>query len=172
MTSNLLLTRRYRQRAYRDRKVRHLHDLEHGIREIERRMMHLQNENTELIRRLCEMRVANNDLRSSKPTQTTSEPSDGLNNRRIPTRSASEGDQPMTPFNIPEPNDSASLYEPFAAMWNLIRLDPLVVQGKVSARTVLENLSRLAETGSPQQDIRIPPSPILADDEDSPASLQ
>jgi hypothetical protein len=78
----------------------------------------------------------------------------------------------MTPFNIPEPSDSASLYEPFAAMWNLIRLDPLVVQGKVSARTVLENLSRLAETGTPQQDIRIPPSPIPADDEDSPAILQ
>ena len=78
----------------------------------------------------------------------------------------------MPLFNIPESNDTTSLYEPFAAMWNLIRLDPLVVQGKVSARTILENLSRLAETGSTSHDIFIPPSPIPADDEDSPPSLQ
>lgn len=42
------------------------------------------------------------------------------------------------------------LYEPFAALWNLIRLDPSVVQGKVSARTVLENLRTLAENDVPK----------------------
>ena len=73
----------------------------------------------------------------------------------------------MSGVNKMGPKEADTLYEPFAAMWNLIQMDPSVVQGKVSARTILENLRSLAETGSARIDNSLPQSPILADDEDS-----
>ena len=55
-------------------------------------------------------------------------------------------------------------------MWNLIRLDPSVVQGKVSARTLLEDLSRLAEAAPLRSNTESCTSPVLMDNEGSPSS--
>ena len=131
-------------------------------------MMYLQNENTELIRQLCETRAANNDLKRSSASPKANASSNKQNDRRVPSRSRSDGDRPMSGVNKMGPKEADTLYEPFAAMWNLIQMDPSVVQGKVSARTILENLRSLAETGSARIDNSLPQSPILADDEDSP----
>ena len=131
-------------------------------------MMHLQNENTELIRQLCETRAANNDLRRSSVSPKTNGSSDKQNDRRVPSRSRSDGDRPMSSVNSMGPKETETLYEPFAAMWNLIQMDPSVVQGKVTARTILENLRSLAETGSGKYNNGLSRSHILADDENSP----
>ena len=58
-------------------------------------------------------------------------------NAPTPNLSCSEGKH--------EPDDDHFLYEPFVALWRLIRLDPSVVQGEVSAATVLERLKLMAE---------------------------
>lgn len=132
-------------------------------------MLHLQNENTELIRQLCETRTANNQLKHKSPSADGEFSSRGFKGGK-PIRFASEGDQLVPMIDNLGIKKSESLYEPFAAMWNLIRLDPSVVQGKVSARTLLENLSRLAETGPLKSNDQSCPSPMLADDEDSSSS--
>ena len=127
-------------------------------------MMRLQNENTELIRQLCDIRANNNNLRGAKQSADAGTSRD---KSRRDSASRPMGSQCHSGYGITsaESRESESLYEPFAAMWNLIRLDPAVVEGKVSARVVLENLSRLADTGIPNLDRRYLPSPLLTDDD-------
>jgi hypothetical protein len=55
-------------------------------------------------------------------------------------------------------------------MWNLIRLDPAVMQGKVSARTLLDDLSRLAEAAPHRSNHESNTTPVLADDGTSSSS--
>lgn len=50
-----------------------------------------------------------------------------------------------------------SLFEPFAAMWNLIRLDPSVVKGTVSAKTVLDRLREVVELSESAMYSKSPP---------------
>lgn len=139
-------------------------------------MMRLQNENTELIRELCETRALNNDLRGSRNlAQATSSASlqreqhsasrVGAPNASQPKNSISHprseqgdigDDSPATEIPSAKKEELESLYEPFAAMWNLIRLDPSVVKGNVSAQNVLERLRAMVEAG----DVTFDPSKL------------
>ena len=125
-------------------------------------MSKLQGENTELIRQLCETRQQNVDLREARQSQQSSKqsvaqrPQGGRKNSSSSQSSSRASPQPTikTPnvgdISIAElakakGGELESLYEPFAAMWNLIRMDPSVVDGNVSAATILERLKGMAE---------------------------
>ncbi len=71
----------------------------------------------------------------------------------------------MSGVNDTAAEEVETLYEPFAAMWNLIQMDPSVLQGKATAGRILENLRTLAETGSARVDNRRSQSHTAADDE-------
>lgn len=141
------------QRAYRDRKMRHLVDLESGIREIEDKIRRLQTENTGLIRELCEVRAENREWRETRsranggcrPTNIPASRSDHTRPSTLPQSTSSSDRNRQHGLSS---DDKDALYEPFAAMWNLIRLDPSVVQGDVSAATVLERLRSRVEGAS------------------------
>ena len=152
--------------------MRYLIDLEQGIRDIEQKMMRLQTENTELIRELCETRTRNNDLRVSKqPAKSSVSPtsqkprnnvtsqsrvddpkSSGSRKPQSSRNAGGDGDALISTLLNANPEELGSLYEPFAAMWNLIRMDPSVVDGKVSAGTVLDRLRGMVEIGSARTD--------------------
>ncbi|KAK3679614.1 hypothetical protein LTR37_021364 [Vermiconidia calcicola] len=135
------------QRAYRDRKTRHLVDLQNGIRDIEHKISRLQKENTGLIRELCDLRTENNDLRQ-RPCENTNSGmvNAGANPGSRKLRSKIEGVEPHSKQAASAKADEfASLYGPFAAMWNLIQLDPAVVQGDVSAATLLDCLRTMVD---------------------------
>lgn len=128
-------------------------------------MVRLQNDNTELIRELCGIRADNNDLRvarhparSSVSTNSRQDHNPVSRQDRVdssisnysgslqPSRNAAnDGDELMTRLINAKPEELSSLYEPFAAMWNLIRMDPSVLQGKVSAGSVLDRLRGMVE---------------------------
>lgn len=152
------------QRAYRDRKMRYLLDLQGGIQEIEQKIRRLQTENTELIRQLCEMRAANNDLRDSSNKTKDAKAS----SQNDTTLSDSSHDGPAEAWSKASFSGAANgeldaLYEPFAAMWNLIHLDPSVVRGTVSAQTVLERLRAMVEFSAAKSEIKSPRSYSTSD---------
>lgn len=134
-------------------------DLEQGIREIERKMSKLQSENTELIRQLCETRQQNVDLREARQSSHCSaiaaahSPQPGRKDSKSSSHASPRpsnkipnvGDISIADLANAKGGELESLYEPFAAMWNLIRMDPSVVEGNVSAATVLDRLKSMAE---------------------------
>lgn len=143
--------------------MRYLLDLESGIKEIEQKIRNLQSENTDLIRELCEMRAANNDLRGSSNSKA---PSKSLPNPLLTNSTTQQPSQPLTQTLqaarssidvAASTGELDALYEPFAAMWNLIHLDPSVVKGVVSPQTVLEKLKSMVECGGMKADIKAPP---------------
>lgn len=158
------------QRAYRDRKMRYLLDLQSGIQEIEQKIRRLQTENTELIRELCEMRAANNDLRDANRSK---DPNVANQNDAVaPDTSSQDGPAEAwskANFTSPASGELDALYEPFAAMWNLIHLDPSVVRGTVSAQTVLERLRAMVEFSAAKPDLKSPRSYSTSDIPDWPA---
>lgn len=119
---------RHSQRKYRDRKLRYLWELNSGIAEMKRRITHLQSENTNLIRGLCELRAENNALQTFKQSTSPNQQGDD------------EDDSEALDLNVPTAEGMESLCEAFAAMWALIRLNPAVAKGTLSAETVLERL--------------------------------
>ena len=145
--------------------MRYLVDLEGGIRDIEQKIKHLQTENTDLIRELCEMRAANNDLKNKPNPKQAAQSSKSPKPK--PTENpllALQDHQQAASQRLQaaraslDPGAAAveidTLYEPFAAMWNLIRLDPSVVKGEVSPQTVLEQLRSMVEVGRRRPDMR------------------
>ena len=153
-----MLTSNLSQRAYRDRKMRYLLDLQSGIQDIEHKIRRLQTENTELIRQLCEMRAANNDLRdASRRDSVISDENDILLNESTIQDGPAEAWSKAN-FTSPSSGELDALYEPFAAMWNLIHLDPSVVRGTVSAQTVLERLRAMVEFSASKPDMQSPHS--------------
>jgi hypothetical protein len=135
--------------------MRHLVDLEKGIREIEQKIRRLQTENTDLIRELCDIRAENRGwkegrARANSSVPASSNPQDGRTQAvelfTTPIRCPSRPDNDMAPSPDTASNDSELLYGPFAAMWNLIQLDPSVVNGNVSAVAVLERLRQMVES--------------------------
>jgi hypothetical protein len=130
--------------------MRHLVDLEQGIREVEEKIRRLQSENTELIRELCEIRAENKEWQDRQSSRKPGRPNDRSttkSQRRSPPSSTRGADR-VKSASKNDTDDTGSLYEPFAAMWNLIRLDPSVVQGTVSAETVFDRLRAMVESES------------------------
>ena len=124
--------------------------------------MRLQNENTELIRELCEIRADNNGLRVARHPAKRSVSSPSRKEPKAASRqssvdatqqaffqslqqAANDGDEALTGLIDAKTAELESLYEPFAAMWNLIRMDPSVMQGNVSAGAVLDRLRGMVE---------------------------
>lgn len=143
--------------------MRYLLDLQSGIQEIEQKIRRLQTENTELIRQLCEMRAANNDLRDSSKAKDNEAPSQ---NDIVFTDSSQDGPAEAwskANFSGAANGELDALYEPFAAMWNLIHLDPSVVRGTVSAQTVLERLRAMVEFSAAKSELKSPRSYSTSD---------
>lgn len=143
--------------------MRYLLDLQSGIQDIEQKIRRLQTENTELIRQLCEMRAANNDLRDCNKTKDAKSP-----HKNNVARLDSSQDGPAEAWSKANFSGAANgeldaLYEPFAAMWNLIHLDPSVVRGTVSAQTVLERLRAMVEFSTAKAEIKSPRSYSTSD---------
>ena len=153
-------------------------------------MMRLQNENTELIRELCETKAENNDIRGTRhPVRGNSlanprrQPNDisHKNPANCQTKSreglsqlgegGNDGRAPIRRLLDPKNGELESLYEPFAAMWNLIRLDPSVVKGKVSAQTVFDRLRGMVEVGDPSTGAGKSRSHSTSHSADSPGSF-
>lgn len=130
------------QRAYRDRKMRHLVDLESGIRDVEEQIRRLQTENTGLIRELCEIRAENREWKEGRTRSNISQRSRsgdaGLNSSQPNTGPRHDGFKKRT--HTDQRSEEDTLTAPFEAMWNLICLDPAVANGDISAETVLERL--------------------------------
>lgn len=136
--------------------MRYLLDLQSGIQEIEVKIRRLQTENTELIRQLCEMRAQNNDLRDSNKTKDNKISSQNDAAPSDPSQDGPAEAWSKANFTGAANGELDALYEPFAAMWNLIHLDPSVVRGTVSAQTVLERLRAMVEFSAAKTDLKSP----------------
>jgi len=147
--------------------MRHLVDLENGIREIEQKIRHLQTENTELIRELCDVRAQNREWKERETTATAG----ARTQRRRGSNNANRKQPPQKPEKRQTTNTTVEeeepLYEPFAAMWNLIQLDPAVIKGNVTAATMLERLKGMVEVEMAAERRRLSLESIDEDEEDS-----
>jgi hypothetical protein len=117
--------------------MRHLVDLESGIREIEEKIRRLQTENTGLIRDLCEIRAENREWKEGRTYRSRPDRSNPLMTDCNPLARL-DGSRKISLSSQQSEDDQLSA--PFEAMWNLICLDPAVVSGEISAETVLEQL--------------------------------
>ncbi|KAK5164267.1 uncharacterized protein LTR77_009961 [Saxophila tyrrhenica] len=137
------------QRAYRDRKMRHMADLEIGIRDVEEKIRRLQSENTELIRELCEIRAENREWKQCQTQANTSVRTPHHRQNR-PVRASEASRRPRDLDNTTDGVEDAGTDDVFDAVWNLIELDPSVVKGNVKAEAFLQRLRGLVDSGAQQ----------------------
>lgn len=142
------------QRAYRDRKMRHMAGLEIGIRDIEDNIRRLQSENTEIIRQLSDIRADNERWKQSQ-SQACTASRDESNRRQKAISTATKAEKSANHPNASESDakrdQDAASDDVFDAVWNLIELDPALVKGNAKAEAFLKRLRDLVENGSQQE---------------------